>query len=38
MCAFSVIRNSHITGPLAGEPAVEQPFKVCLFLLTNDGL
>lgn len=26
MCTFAVICNSHITGPLAGESAAEQPF------------
>lgn len=38
MCTFAGICNSHITGPLAGESAAEQLFKVRLFPLTNDGL
>lgn len=38
MCTCAVICNSHITGPLAGESAAEQLFKVLLFPLTNDGL
>lgn len=37
MCTFAVICNSHITGPLAGESAVEQLFQVRLLPLTNDG-
>lgn len=37
MCTFAVICNGHITGPLAGESAAKQLFKVRLFPLAEDG-